>query len=211
MAASSLTTLSQESLLERWKHIIADPEFIRYHGIIETDAQGTLLMSPPPDGDHQKRNARIWALLERLLPGDGAVTERAVLTDQGIKVPDVIWLTPSRAREISGTKPIAPAPEICVEVCSPSNSLEELTEKRVAYFHAGAREVWICDQSNNIEFFGPKGQMAKSTICPRFPNRIDPYPNQAKARRKSERARENTPQGPGRAPETSERPEPPER
>jgi Uma2 family endonuclease len=56
-----------------------------------------------------------------------------------------------------------------VEIRSPSNSLEELAEKKAAYFRAAAREVWMCDQNNIIEFFGPKGLMAKSEICPRSP------------------------------------------
>jgi Uma2 family endonuclease len=64
-----------------------------------------------------------------------------------------------------------------VEVRPPGNSLEELAEKKAAYFRAraGAREVWMCDQNNTIEFFGPKGQISKSAVCPRFPNKIEPY------------------------------------
>jgi hypothetical protein len=46
---------------------------------------------------------------------------------------------------------------------------------------APAREVWICDQTNTIEFFGPKGQMAKSGFVPNSPNKICHYPNQTKA------------------------------
>ena len=119
-------------------------------------------------------------------------------------------MNPSRAHEIHGTKPIEPAPDICGEVRSPGNSLEELAEKKAAYFRAGAREVWMCDQNNIIEFFGPKGQMAKSAVCPRFPNKIEPY-LRAKAERKIQRERRTPPPPPGRAPELSERPEPPAR
>jgi hypothetical protein len=31
--------------------------------------------------------------------------KRSSITDQGIKIPDIIWLNPSRAHEIHGTKP----------------------------------------------------------------------------------------------------------
>ena len=211
MPTSPVTTLSREALLERWQEIVREYEFVEIHERVETDAYGNILMSPLPDGDHQRRSARIWALFERLLPGDGAVIDRPVLTDAGIKVPDVIWLNPSRADEISGTKPIVPAPDICVEVRSPSNSLEELAEKRAAYFRAGAREVWICDQTNTIEFFCPNGTIAKSKTCPKFPNKIEPYPNRAKAEGKIQRVRQDPPPPPGGAPERSERPEPPSR
>jgi Uma2 family endonuclease len=37
-----------------------------------------------------------------------------------------------------------------VEVRSPGNSLEELAEKKAAYFRAGAREVWMCDQNSML-------------------------------------------------------------
>ena len=210
MATPSLTALSREALLERWQEISSDHDLVEAPERIETDAYGHILRSPPPDGDHQKRSYRITRLLEDLLPGDGAVTERSILTDQGIKIPDVIWLNPSRAHEIHGTKPIEPAPDICGEVRSPGNSLEELAEKKAAYFRAGAREVWMYDQNNIIEFFGPKGQMAKSAVCPRFPNKIQPY-LRAKAERKIQRERRTPPPTPGRSPELSERPEPPAR
>jgi Uma2 family endonuclease len=150
MPTPSLTALSREALLERWQEISSDHDLVEAPERIETDAYGNILMSPPPDGDHQKRSYRITRLFEDLLPGDGAVTERSVLTDQGIKIPDVIWLNPSRAHEIHGTKPIEPAPDICVEVRSPGNSLEELAEKKAAYFRAGAREVWMCDQNSML-------------------------------------------------------------
>jgi hypothetical protein len=60
-------------------------------------AFGNILMSPPPDPTHQKRGMRIAILLETLLPGDGTVYERPIVTDAGIKIPDVIWLAPERA------------------------------------------------------------------------------------------------------------------
>mgnify|MGYP001313879954 CR=1 FL=1 len=37
------------------------------------------------------------------------------------------------------------APEICLEILSPSNSIVEMEMKRALYFEAGAREVWECD------------------------------------------------------------------
>ena len=113
MPTPSLTAVSREALLERWQKISSDHDLVEAPEHIETDAYGNILRSPPPDGDHQKRSYRITRLLEDLLPGDGAVTERSILTDQGIKIPDVIWLNPSRAHEIHGTKPIEPAPDIC--------------------------------------------------------------------------------------------------
>lgn len=163
--------------MDRWKDIIAQrPELFEDRvERIETDAFGNILMSPPPDGAHQKRELRIATILETLLPGNGTVPERAVLTDVGVKVPDVIWLAEHRAYEIEGTRPITPAPEICIEVRSPGNTIQELCEKRDAYFRAGAQEVWICDLSNRMTFFDKSGELRTSKLCADFPPVIELY------------------------------------
>ena len=66
------------------------------------------------------------------------------------------------------------APEICVEVLSPSNSAAEIHEKRTLYFDAGATEVWICNLEGSMSFFvGPDHlQSSTSVLCPAFPTRI---------------------------------------
>jgi Uma2 family endonuclease len=185
MALEAPIAPTQEALLDRWRDIISEyPELFEDAAErIETDAFGNILMSPPPDGVHQKRELRIATLLETLLPGDGTVPERAVLTDLGVKVPDVIWLAAHRAHEIEGTQPLTPAPEICIEVRSPGNTIQELYEKRDAYLRAGAREVWVCDLSNRMTFFDKSGELNKSKLCPDFPPVIEVY-------RKSQQARQ---------------------
>ena len=177
MALQAPIAPTQDALLDRWDDIIRHhPELFEDRSErIETDAFGNILMSPPPGGEHQKRQFRVASLLEALLPGDGTVQERSILTDSGVKVPDVLWLAPERANEISGARPLMPAPDICVEVRSPGNTIEELYAKRDAYFRAGAREVWFCDTNNQMTFFGRAGEMTKSEICPDFPAVIQPY------------------------------------
>ena len=66
------------------------------------------------------------------------------------------------------------APEICVEVLSPSNTEAEIQEKRALYFDAGAAEVWICDESGTMSFFGLHNSkaMKASQLCPKFPKRV---------------------------------------
>jgi Uma2 family endonuclease len=55
------------------------------------------------------------------------------------------------------------APEICIEVVSPSNSVKEMEEKRAACLATGAHEVWIVyPQSKRCEFFGPQGPLERS-------------------------------------------------
>src|SRR6516225_9536868 len=137
-----------EFFLQRWNDFLADPELLRRPERIEIDAFGHFLMSPPPDALHRKRGFRITALLEALLPGDGAYPEQ----------------------------PLSPAPDICVEILPPSNTQAEIDRKCALYFAAGAREVWICDRDNQIRFFLPQGQVERSTLCPKFPRRIELFP-----------------------------------
>jgi Uma2 family endonuclease len=72
-----------------------------------------------------------------------------------------------------GSKALTPAPEICVEILSPSNTQEEIDEKRDAYLRAGAKEVWLCDRDNRMTFFADSGQLKRSQLCPDFPLELD--------------------------------------
>ena len=66
------------------------------------------------------------------------------------------------------------APEICVEVLSPSNTLEEITEKIALYFQSGAREIWICDRGTLRFHFSATPEIRPSSeMCPNFPLQID--------------------------------------
>jgi Uma2 family endonuclease len=170
MSTATLTA-KKSYLLQRWQEILSDPQFSDCHQRIETDADGNIIMSPRPESEHDEAAFLIRQALAYLLAGK-SFGELEVLTDQGIKIPDVLWLNPNRS---SGhiQKPITPAPDICVEVCSPTNKIEDLVGKRAAYLQAGAREVWICREDNQIQFFDAKGQISKSVICPQCPNSIE--------------------------------------
>jgi Uma2 family endonuclease len=66
-------------------------------------------------------------------------------------------------RAHAGAIALEEAPELCIEVVSPSNSRKELQEKTEAFFAAGAKEVWIVyPQSKRCEFYGPQGLMERS-------------------------------------------------
>jgi Uma2 family endonuclease len=64
------------------------------------------------------------------------------------------------------------APDVCVEVLSPSNSAREIQDKTAAYFAVGVREVWICDRDGKMSFHSPEGPRQRSAICPDFPREI---------------------------------------
>ncbi len=170
----STTTLTakQAFLLDRWQQILNDPELDQYENYrIETDADGNVLMSPRPPKPHNFKATKIAVKLVERLAGEACV-EPQIITSDGVKVPDVCWLHPDRSVEVSDPDPFIIAPEICVEVLSPTNKPGDIDKKRALYFAAGAREVWICDRNNIMSFFGPDGRLDKSKLCPEFPFRL---------------------------------------
>ena len=85
----------------------------------------------------------------------------------------MVWMSAGYFRELEAKEPLVleRAPEICVEVLSPSNSVEEMAEKRLLYLEAGAQEVWLCGLDGKITFYTP-APSAQSVICPHFPTQI---------------------------------------
>jgi Uma2 family endonuclease len=159
--------------LARWTEILADPELARLPYRIETDQHGYLLMSPPPAPLHGHRQIHIGVLLSRFLPDGHTLSECPVSTAAGVKAVDVAWLAPGRPENIAQLTLFERAPEICVEILSPSNSASEIDAKRALYFDAGATEVWICALDGSISFFSPPHQqLPTSSICPDFPAQI---------------------------------------
>jgi Uma2 family endonuclease len=140
---------------------------------IETDRLGRILMSPPPFFDHVRYVARIIELSHGLLPAGKVLSETPVVTSDGVKVTDAVWVSSAYAEELEGRHPAAleRAPEICIEVLSPSNTADEMAEKSDLYFDAGAREVWLCGLDGRIAVYTPE-PAPQSTICPEFPNEI---------------------------------------
>src|SRR5271157_3670761 len=133
--------------LRHWAELVADPELAKIEGRIETDRHGHLIMSPPPPPAHGSFQFRIGYLLANLMPRGRVLTERPISTADGVKAADVAWASPKRMRELGNRACFPQAPEICVEVLSPSNTDAEIGEKIALYFDAGAQEVWLCASS----------------------------------------------------------------
>src|SRR2546427_1335393 len=127
----------------RWAELLADRELARFEGRIETDRHGHIIMSPPPAASHGGFQFQIGFLLQNLLPEGRVLTECPISTADGVKAADVAWASPARMSELGEQVCFPRAPEICVEVTSPSNTQAEFEEKMALYFDAGATEVWL--------------------------------------------------------------------
>ena len=129
-------------------------------------------MSPPPGNDHNDFGVEIVWLLRRLLPNGWSSINSGVQTSNGTRVPDLLWLSRERRRKHRGKISYPEAPEICVEVLSPSNSRREIEEKKHLCLEADAQEVWTCRRDGTMKFFDAGGPLPASALCPEFPARI---------------------------------------
>lgn len=57
-----------------------------------------------------------------------------------MRVPDVVWASPELMQRHGFESTLLAAPELCVEVLSPTNTPAKIGEKVAAYLVAGARE-----------------------------------------------------------------------
>ena len=154
--------LSREELAVRYQKLCDDPCMANVPGKIEIDVWGRLLMTPPPATYHGLLQGRLAHKLKAALGGE-VFTEVAIATPTGLFLPDIAWASEHFMAGYRAESPLMHAPEICVEVVSPSNSLKEMTEKRDAYFAVGTQEVWLVySQSKRCEFYGPAGRMPSS-------------------------------------------------
>lgn len=165
--------------LRRWNELLADSELgrelARFQGRIETDRHGHIIMYPPPGFSHGSYQFEIGRLLSELLKDGRVATKSPVSTADGVKGVDVTWTSLARLAGINKKVFLSKAPEICVEVISPSNTRREMAEKKALYFAAGAREVWFCDENAAMTFFVSASSRGGKTskFCPAFPREIE--------------------------------------
>jgi Uma2 family endonuclease len=114
----------------------------------------------------------MMALLERHTATGGSYPEFALATPHGVKVPDIVWMSPERLAEMNATgDPSTLAPEICVEVLSPGNTPDEIADKRALYRSIGAEEVWIVTDDERIRFYRDE-ELDRSEGVPECPKQL---------------------------------------
>jgi Uma2 family endonuclease len=153
-----------EPLALRWAEVLRDPALRNLPYKIELNAWGKIEMSPASNR-HGRLQILIGAELLRQLPEGIVVSEASILTDIGVRVPDVAWGSASFAQTQGESTPFSRAPELCVEIVSPN---EEVREKIRAYLAAGAEEVWIASVDGTVRYFDQSGERPAS----RYPVKV---------------------------------------
>jgi len=138
----SSTRLSPAELRGRWLRMLDDPVLADVPGKLELTEKGTIELSLASTR-HGILQAFVAGEMQRLRSDGTAMTECGIETDIGIRVPDVAWASSEFMRRHGTATPLPRAPELCVEVLSPTNSRPEIEQKTAAYLAAGAIEVWL--------------------------------------------------------------------
>jgi len=117
-----------------------DGQDVRYELV-----EGELITVSPAMLPHNRVRDRILVALVRFLedhPLGLAVAEQAFqLSERTVRVPDVAFVR--AGRRLATDKPIEGAPDLAVEVVSPSNTPREIDRRISDYFAAGCQRVWV--------------------------------------------------------------------
>ena len=155
-----------------WADVCENPLLKDLPYRVEINRFGKIELSPHNIW-HSRAQAAIQRQFDRWMDGGDSFPECAVEAGPlGTPVADVVWMGEERLRVNRGRVAAKLAPEICVEVRSPSNSREEMRGKLDAYFSAGALEVWFCGEDGQMFFHAPEGPLERSRLCPKFPPRV---------------------------------------
>ena len=124
--------------------------------------EGELYMSPAPLTIHQKivgNLFRIWANFVHeekngtvfLAPCD------VVFSDASIVQPDILFIS-NKNSSIIEEKNIQGAPDLIIEVTSPSTEIRDLDHKKRLYAKYGVKEYWIVfSNEKKVEVWDPEG------------------------------------------------------
>ncbi len=151
-----------EQVSARWAEVLEDKSLRDLPYKVETNRGGQLIMSPAKNV-HGFYQTRVSDLLKRRLKGQ-TIVECSVATPDGVKVADVAWFSDAFFETHRFADPYVVAPEICVEIKSPSNAESELQSKVRLYLDAGAKEVWLVDAKGIVRVFGPDGALFASAF-----------------------------------------------
>jgi len=114
--------------------------------------RGRVVREPPAGGEHGSLAGKLHGRLARHVDDDDLGLVLAAETgsrlaedpDGTVRAPDVAFVSWERIPEDGVPRGFWPgAPDLAVEMASPSNTAEEILEKVFDYLDASARMVWI--------------------------------------------------------------------
>ncbi|HWI61929.1 MAG TPA: Uma2 family endonuclease [Symbiobacteriaceae bacterium] len=111
---------------------------------------GELVMTPSPSGRHQTVISTIHATLWHFARGAGlgkvmVAPYDVVLSEQDVVQPDILFLSNVRLGLYDDNGPLHGAPDLVIEVLSPSTAQRDRVAKRALYARSGVLSYWLVD------------------------------------------------------------------
>jgi Uma2 family endonuclease len=138
---------------------LAMPEDGRRYEILD----GELVEMSSPTTRHQRVLWNLIIAIDRVVRGQGhglalAAPCDVVLAQHQVVQPDILYVSEER-RAIVELAGVMGAPDLVIEVLSPSNRAWDRVRKRRVYGKAGVREYWIVDpEERRIEVYALAGE-----------------------------------------------------
>jgi Uma2 family endonuclease len=150
-----------------WAEVISNPLLQNLPFKIELNKYGQLLMSPASN-KHGITQGETAAEIRRRRKGGHIITECSIQTSDGVKVAGVAWASDEFLKKFGDETPFQQAPELCIEIISPSNSKEEISQKIDLYFARGANEVWTIGEDRKVQYYRAGLPVKRSSLVPKF-------------------------------------------
>ena len=111
---------------------------------------GELIMVPAPNLGHQRIGAKLGTQLYTFVEEKGLgevffAPCDVVLSNTDVVQPDLLFVSNERAHLLLGGDNVRGAPDLVVEILSPSTAGQDRTLKRALYFKHGVKEYWLVD------------------------------------------------------------------
>jgi Uma2 family endonuclease len=113
---------------------------------------GELILAPSPVTQHQRISRNLLRVLDEFVESQNLgelfyAPMDVVLSEHDVFQPDILFILNHRL-DIIGERNIQGAPDLVVEILSPSTEGRDRGDKRDAYLRYGVREYWIIDPQN---------------------------------------------------------------
>jgi Uma2 family endonuclease len=156
-------------------------------GYIHEVVNGELIMSPKNNFQHEHIGTRLLVALENFSQAHrlGAVLGSSFgcwMRNRNCRAPDISFIPKARLRSLGFTpstrKFLPGAPDLAVEILSPSNTRAEIDERLKDFFDSGTRLAWVinpddecaevCHSPTERRLLGPGGVLDGEQLLPGF-------------------------------------------
>lgn len=122
---------------------------------------GELVALTRPKPRHILIQHNLYDLLKRIAPAKGFVALEfpfRALPEWDYRVSDVCYIAPERWLNLDLDEDLRGAPDLVIEVLSPSNTFFEILDKEKVCLENGAREFWVVDpERRQVKITTPDG------------------------------------------------------